>query len=218
MLVLDASGSIGETNFDSVRRFALQYVDSLSIGPRDNQVGVITFSTAAQLLFGLCTHSNSSSLQQAVRNIPYTSTLTNIPDALCQLIMAFSGNSSGARLVPSVFRVAILMTDGQSNRMNNPCNFSSVSEAARAVRAVSPPVLVFAFGVGSGFDPQDVIDIASGPEFVSEAQSFGQSELDCVQTVQEEKICNTSKPELSKLRAPYRINSYNSLQLEFGNI
>ncbi len=194
MLVLDASGSIGSANFDAVRRFALQYVDSLSIGPKDNQVGVITFSSSAQLLFGLDTHSDDkASLQQAVRNIVYTGGSTNIPDALCQLIMAFSGNNSGARFDSSVFRVAILMTDGQSNANTNQCNFQSVSEAAEAVHDVSPPVLVFAFGVGSGFDPQDVIDIASGPEFVSEAQSFGQSELDCVQTVQEEKICNTSK-------------------------
>ncbi len=194
MLVLDASGSIGLTNFDAVKRFALQYVDSLSIGSNDNQVGVITFSTIAQIQFGLDTHSDSASLQQAIRSISYTGGSTNIPDALCQLIKAFSSNTtSGARFNPSVFRVAILMTDGQSNENNNRCNFRSVSEAAEAVHDVSPPILVFAFGVGSNYNPQDVIDIASGPEFVSEAQSFGQTELDCIQTVQEEKICNTSR-------------------------
>ena len=193
LFILDVSGSIGSTNFDSVRNFAADFVSGLEIGPNDNQVGVITFSSSAQLVFGLDTYSSNSDLQQAIQNIAYTGGGTNIPAALCELLTTFNSNTSGVRIDISVFKVAILMTDGQSASSSNPCNFQSVSEAAMAIHAVFPPILVFAFGVGSSYNEQDVIDIASGPEFVSEALSFSSAQLECVQNIQENQICHTSK-------------------------
>ena len=153
MLVLDESGSIGQEDFDSVREFALRYVNSLTIGPNDNRVGVITFSNYARLIFGLGTYSNSATLAQAVSNIFYSGGSTNIPDALCQLHGVYFGNSSEAREDASVFRIAIVMTDGQSNQEDNTCGFQSIAEAAAAaIHALSPSVLVFGFGVGSEYD------------------------------------------------------------------
>ena len=193
VLILDVSGSIGAQNFEFVKSFSVQLVSGLEISPMDNQVGVITFSSTAQLVFGLDTYNDSASLEQALNNLVYTGGGTNIPSALCELITTLSGDSSGARFDSSVFRIAILMTDGQSSGGTNSCNFQSVSEAAMAVHAVSPPILVFAFGVGDSYNEQDVIDIASGPEFVDAASSFSGSQLECVQAIQEDKICNSSK-------------------------
>lgn len=193
MFILDTSGSIGRSNFDFVRNFVLQYANGLDIGPNANRIGVITFSSSARLLFGLDTYSDSSSLRQAIRNIYYTGGGTNIPDALCQLLTSYSSNTLGARSGNSLFRVAILMTDGQSNENRNSCNFASVSEAARALHAASPPIVVFAFGVGSSYNSQDLTAIASRPEYVNSAGSFGTSQLECVQAAQEDDICYSSK-------------------------
>ena len=193
MLVLDESGSVTAQNFESVRQFALTYVDSLTIGPNDNRVGVITFDSTAQLDFGLGTHTNSDTLSQAVRDITYSGGGTNIPAALCELHNVFSGTNSEAREDASVFRVAIVMTDGQSFESANTCGFQSVAEAAAAVHALSPSVLVFGFGVGSNFNQADVEVIATDPEFVTTAQSFFSSQLECVQSIQQDHICNTSK-------------------------
>ena len=143
MLVLDESGSVGATNFESVRQFALTYVDSLTIGPNDNRVGVITFDGSAQLDFGLGTHTNSATLSQAVRNITYSGGGTNIPAALCELHNVFSGNNSEAREDASVFRVAIVLTDGQSGSSINECGFQSVAEAAAAVLSFSAGVWIW---------------------------------------------------------------------------
>jgi Mg-chelatase subunit ChlD len=193
MFILDASGSIGSESFQSVRNFVLQYIGNLNIGPNDNQIGVITFSSAAQVVFRPDTYSDGASLRQAVRNIRYTDGATNIPDALCQLITLYSSNSSGARFDSNVFRVAILMTDGQSNENFNSCRFGTVAEAAAAVHAASPPIIVLAFGVGSRYDPRDVEGIASRPEYVTSALSFSTTQLDCVRARQENDICNRSK-------------------------
>ena len=176
-----------------MRNFVAEFVNRLEIGPDDNQVGVITFSSSAQLVFGLDMHSTNSDLREAIQNIFYTGGGTNIPDALCELLTTFNSSTSGVRFDTSVFKVAILMTDGQSGGGTNPCSFQSVSEAAIAVHTVSPPILVFAFGVGSSFSEQDLRDIASGPEFVFEASSFSSAQLECVRSIQEDQICHTSK-------------------------
>ncbi len=86
MFILDASGSIGRSNFNSVRNFVSRYVDGVDIGPDDTQVGVIRFSSSAQLLFDLDTYKDRNSLQWAIRSILYTTGGTNIPAALCQLV------------------------------------------------------------------------------------------------------------------------------------
>ncbi len=192
-MVLDESGSIGRGNFEVVRDFVLQYVRTLTIGPDDNQVGVITFASDPDLDFDLDDHSNRSSLEQAVNDIVYSGGGTDIPDALCELLMTFSSNTTGARLDGSVFRVAIFLTDGISGSGFNPCGFTNVPQAAAAVRDATPPILVFAVGVGSGFNQQDLIDIATGPEFVLEAASFAQADIECVQAAQEDSLCFSSK-------------------------
>lgn len=193
IFVLDESGSIGDLNFELVKGYVLQYLSSLKIGPNENQVGVITFSSNAILRFKLNANGNTLSLQRAIQGLRYRGGSTNIPAALCALSQAFSSNSSGARSDNTIFRVAILMTDGQSNKNSNPCGFTSVADAAAAIHNSSSPIITFAFGVGSSYSDQDLRVIASGDQYVGAASSFGGSQLSCVQTNQEDRICNKSK-------------------------
>ncbi len=188
VMVLEESGNVGEANFNRVREFVIQYVDSLQIGPNDNRVGVITFGTTAQEQFSLDTCSNATSLRNAVADLLYSQGGTNIPDALCQLLRVFS---TEGRTDPSVFRVAMVLTDGQSTVNTNNCGYSSVAEAAAALRAASPPINVFAIGVGSNVQRKDLVAIASQEQYIFSSADF--SQLLCIQSVQEEQICNTSK-------------------------
>ncbi len=187
VMVLDESGSVMADNFQLVRQFVIQYVDSLKIGPDDNRVGVITFAGSAQEQFSLDTYSNAISLENAVAAIPYNGGSTNIPDALCQLLRVFSAEG---RTDPSVFRVALVLTDGESFVTTNDCGYTTVAEAADALRTASPPINVFAIGVGTGFQREDLENIASQEQFIFSSADF--SQLSCVQSVQEEQICNTS--------------------------
>ncbi len=187
-MVLDESSSVMEDNFNRVEEFVIQYVDSLQIGPNDNRVGVITFDGSAQEQFSLDTHTNATFLRNAVAAIPYNGGGTNIPDALCQLLRAFS---TKGRMDSSVFRVAIVLTDGRSTVNSNDCGYSSVGVAADALRTASPPINVFAIGVGSNIRREDLVAIASQEQYIFSSADF--SQLSCVQSVQEEQICNTSK-------------------------
>ncbi len=188
-MVLDESGSVTEDNFELVRQFVLQYVDSLQIGPDDNRVGVITFHESAREQFSLDTHTNAASLRNAVAAIPYSrGRRTNIPDALCKLLRVFSADG---RTDPSVFRVALVLTDGESSVTTNDCGYTTVAEAAAALRTASPPINVFVIGVGSNVRREDLVAIASQEQYIFSPADF--SLMSCAQSVQEEQICNTSK-------------------------
>ena len=190
MIVLDESGSISSMDFQSAKQFVLQYISNLRIGPNDNRVGLITFSSYATLRFRLDTYNSASLLEQAVENVFQNRGFTNIPAALCELHNAFIRD---ARRDNTVFRVGIVMTDGKSNENQNPCGYQTVAEAAEAIRNTTEPILVFAFGVGTAYSRQDIRNIASGDEFVGEASSFSTAQLECVQRSQEDKICHRSE-------------------------
>ncbi len=110
-------------------------------------------------------------------------------DALCKHLRVFS---TEGRTDPSVFRVAMVLTDGQSTVYDNNCSYSSVAEAAADLRAASPPINVFAIGVGTRFRREDLVAIASQQQYIFNSVDF--SQLSCVQSAQEEQICSTSKP------------------------
>ncbi len=187
-MVLDESGSVMAHNFELVRQFVIQYVDSLQIGPDDNRVGVITFNESAREQFSLDTHTNAASLRNAVAALPYSQGSTNIPNALCQLLRVFSADG---RTDPSVFRVALVLTDGESTVTTNDCGYTTVAEAAAALRTASQPINVFVIGVGSNVRREDLEAIASQKQYIFSPADF--SLMLCVQSVQEEQICNTSK-------------------------
>ncbi len=190
VMVLDESGSVTEDNFELVRQFVIQYVDSLQIGPDENRVGVITFNESAWEQFSLDTHTNAASLRNAVAALPYSQGGgTNIPDALCQLLRVVT---SDARTDPSVFRVAIVVvTDGRNGTTTNDCGYTTVAEASAALKTASPPINVFAIGVGSNVQREDLEAIVSQEQYIFNPADF--SQLLCAQSVQEEQICNTSK-------------------------
>ena len=56
--MLDSSGSIGSRDFGEVRSFVYEFVNSIRIGPDDNQVGIISFSSTARVDFYLNSYTN----------------------------------------------------------------------------------------------------------------------------------------------------------------
>ena len=86
VFVLDSSGSIGATNFNSMRNFVTTVVNALNIGQNRSQVGVIVFSDVVRIQFHLNTYSNKASLLSAISSIPYIGSRTNTADALYTLI------------------------------------------------------------------------------------------------------------------------------------
>ena len=175
IFVLDSSGSIGTTDYQQVIEFTRVFADNLDIGPMANQVGVILFGSTAQVAFNLNTHSDKASLLDAINNLPYLNSFTNTVDGLCLLLEEGFTEQNGARLSSGdVFRLAIVMTDGQSNEITNQCNFTSVIEAAEAVHNFDPSILVFAIGVTNSVNNAELEAIATRNEFITYLVDFDQ--------------------------------------------
>ena len=175
IFVLDTSASIGPSDFQEVINFTLYFVGDLNIGPTDNQVGVILFSDVGETIFNLKTFSDNQSLFERIKRIDYRrykGINTNIADGLCLLLEGFK-EENGARLSEgNVFRLAVVMTDGQSNRVSKQCNYSSTEDVAEKVHNFSPPILVFAIGVTDRINDRELQAIATHKEHITYLANF----------------------------------------------
>ena len=168
--VLDASASIGRHNFERMKQFEHVYVQDLTIGPNDNQVGTIIFDNNAYTVFELNTHNTTQDVLDAIDKIPYRARFTNVNDALCRLMEGFRVENGARNPTRAVFRVAIVLTDGKANLYNSICNWTTIEAAAAAVHNLN--VLVYVIAVGQ-FNYSQLIKIASNvPESVTILDDF----------------------------------------------
>ena len=186
IFVLDASGSIGSSNFQTVRQFVLDFVQGLEIGPNDNQVGVIRFSSSnlVDVIFNLNTYSSKNDVLNAVSNIAYTGGSTNTHLALRLLLSQGFTTGGGARLSDgSVLRLAVVVTDGRST------SFTQTMSAARAVNSFVPSINVYTIGVTNNINRVELDAIASQPDFVFLLSSFNSTVLGNLQQQQSYQLC-----------------------------
>lgn len=197
--MLDSSGSIGASNFEDVKDFCYNFVNSLKIGPNDNQVGIISFESTANIEFYLNTYSTKASLLTAIQSIVYQDGGTNTADGLCKLIREGYTTQHGARLSSAgVLRLAIVITDGKSNDISSDCFFQSTVEAAEAVHRFEPSILVYAIGVTDNVDNQELGAIATSSEYISTISSFNPLLFREIQEQQTYDLCYKGTPKSYK--------------------
>jgi collagen type VI alpha len=188
--LLDGSGSISKDNFQSMRLFVKKFVDTLNIGPENNQVGMIVFGNEADVAFHLATYNNTNDVVDAIMKYPYPNdAFTNTADALCKLINGFSDENGARASSASVFRFAIVLTDGKSNQKSADCNNWNTTQAADAVHRLDPPVLVYVIGVTDSHNLEELETIASPPNPVSKLDSFSYWNLQVVGEEYVEELC-----------------------------
>ncbi len=184
IFVLDSSGSINEDNYNQVLGFVHNFVSQLAIGPDANQVGVIIFGNQEEIVFNLSTYSNKSNLLQAIDAVPYLSEYTNTGDALRTMGDVGFSSEAGARVNDNtIFRIAIVLTDGQANRGER------LESVTAHVHGIDPPILVYAIGVGTGYNITELKLIASEPGFIDLLQSFDDTLFQQSQEERTYEIC-----------------------------
>ena len=145
MLVLDGSGSISAPDFAVMREFVRDMTSSFNIGPRDANVGIIQFSTTAELYTGLS--DDPAVVSAAVDNMTQFGDSTNIAAAIELAQDQFITRRAG---IP---RVIVVLTDGRHNEAGNPVASADISRAAGTA--------VFGIAVGD-VDFSELVDIAGG--------------------------------------------------------
>ena len=120
----------------------------LDIGRDHTQVGTIFFNESATIPFNLNTYDNKQKLLSAINATKRNDIgSTNIQRALCSLKSAFDGKNGGRQPNSGVFRVAIIITDGNPHLHESPCKWESISEAADDVKNSLSPILIYVIGI-----------------------------------------------------------------------
>ncbi|GAB1606666.1 hypothetical protein Ahia01_000949200 [Argonauta hians] len=152
MFVLDTSSSVWVQDYRKQLKFVSKLADSFEIGPNDVQVGVITYSTRANLDISLNRYKSKKNLKNAILAIPYRSGTTNTANALVLL----RREMQKVMATRSGLFIAIIVTDGHSRIPEYT--------AKEAKRLHDLGVDVYAIGVGKKYSIEELRLLSSNPE------------------------------------------------------
>ena len=113
MIILDASTSVTEANFQKMRDFAKDLVDKADVDSGSVQFGALIYSTEVQIEFNLNDYRTGTDIKAAIDRIPYIYGSTNSADALMMMHTSMFTRRNGDR--PDADNIAFMITDGVSN-------------------------------------------------------------------------------------------------------
>ncbi|XP_035686817.1 mucin-like protein [Branchiostoma floridae] len=160
VFLLDGSGSITAPNFEITKSFVQNTTSDFQIGTAHTQVGVVQYEDNPYDEFPLNQYATLDELLTAIRNITYRGGGTQTGKAIDHVVDNSLTESHGAR--PGVPKVVIVVTDGQS--------WDSV--VAPAQRANHSGIIMVAIGVGSGYDINELMEIASSNDTLGTVTDF----------------------------------------------
>ncbi|XP_021374100.1 mucin-22-like [Mizuhopecten yessoensis] len=160
VFLLDASGSVGSSNFVLMKFFIKNITAKILLGPTAIQVSVVTFASVPRYEFWLNEHYGALTLNPAIDSIVYTNAGTYIASGLQYVRDYALVTANGARADSE--KVVILMTDGQS--------FDNSATIANTLRNDS--VLVACVGIGTGINTVQLNEIAYNSSYIFNATSF----------------------------------------------
>ena len=179
--VMDTSGSVGSSNFQLMKTFVYNIVDSFNVGSDSVRVGVMSYGSSNYYNFHLNTYSTKSSVLSAINNIPYRGGGTNTASALDGMRTVGFSTSNGARPTSQgIPRVGIVITDGKSS------SYSATLTAANNVHNAG--IIVFAIGI-AGANQNELNAIASQSSYVSFLSSFSLTLLNSLQYTISQESC-----------------------------
>ncbi|EGD81156.1 hypothetical protein PTSG_11196 [Salpingoeca rosetta] len=171
LFILDGSGSIGSSNFETMRQFTATVTSFFDVSPDTTRVALMVYSSSVTEIFDFSyvLSNTRDEIITTIRNTNYPGGGTRTGSALDYARTNMFLTSRGAR--PSsagVPRVAIVIIDGQSG--------DSVAQPAENLR--NENVNIFAIGI-SGADVNELNMIASPPitnnvKFIDTFQAFSQ--------------------------------------------
>ena len=118
-LLLDNSGSVGETNWQIVKSFAKKIaLNSINYGQNLDHLGVITFSSQAKIQIPLGQVYSQNELNEKIDAIPFDGQFTNLPDGIIKTLDMYQNPVYGAR-AGKVHVVALIIDEKTSDNWIN---------------------------------------------------------------------------------------------------
>ncbi|KAL5004049.1 hypothetical protein ScPMuIL_017505 [Solemya velum] len=183
--ILDSSSSIWEIDFGKQLEFVRNVVKIFDFDSDNTRIGILTYSDSYETRIPLYGNQHKHELLKKIKRIPYTSGLTNTADAI--RYVREEGFAHGVTR-PDVAHVVILLTDGVSREPDKTTHEARLTHQAG--------IFVFAIGIGTAIDKDELNRIASDPDYsyVFHVDSFGL--LDSIKNTLALKACKvTPKPQ-----------------------
>ncbi|KAJ8302514.1 hypothetical protein KUTeg_018910 [Tegillarca granosa] len=153
-VLVDASPSIGISNFRKIKNFIYNFTNNLVIGNGNVLLGVTTYSDIIRSNFSMNKYENKDILLEAISNITYANIgVTHTGAAINFTVHSSFTEKHGDRR--NVQNILIMFTDG----------ISSKTTSASALELVNSKIHSFVVGVGN-FSRSVLEEIASGSDKV----------------------------------------------------
>lgn len=151
--LVDSSWSMGEENFDHVRKFLYSLIQSLHhVGGDRFKFALVQYNNRPETEFQLNTYPTTQGVLAHVKAMPYRGGGTRTGLGLEFLTRTHLTTASGSRAVEGVAQVVVVLTDGRSQ--------DDASEPAQVLHLAG--VEVFAVGVQDAVD-SELREMASQP-------------------------------------------------------
>ncbi|XP_037733075.1 matrilin-4 [Chelonia mydas] len=114
VFVIDSSRSVRPFEFETMRRFLIDIIQNLEVGPNATRVGVIQYSSQVQNVFSLKTFFKRADMEKAINSIvPLAQgTMTGLAIQYA-MNLAFTIQEGARPLHKKIPRVAVIVTDGR---------------------------------------------------------------------------------------------------------
>jgi receptor-type tyrosine-protein phosphatase Q len=197
-IVLDASGSVGASNYRLQLNFTKNLLLRLNIGPNKTHAGIINYSNLAEVLTWLNTNYTLDQKLRQVEQATYYSSGTNTALALQRADTVFS-YSNGRRLSQEgVTPIIFVITDGKSNDQ------AATIQAANVLKQKG--IVLVSVGVGNGPNLAELNAICTPP---ASANYFAMSDYNAL----EQKLSQFTSKSCSE---PVSIPSNTTVTAEIG--
>uniref|UniRef100_A0A665TYS7 VWFA domain-containing protein n=1 Tax=Echeneis naucrates TaxID=173247 RepID=A0A665TYS7_ECHNA len=153
VLLIDGSKSVRPQNFELVKKFVNQVVDSLDISAHGTRVGLVQYSSRVRTEFPLNMYHSADEIKAAVMKVDYMEKGTMTGLALKHMLENSFSEAEGARPTSrNIPRIGLVFTDGRSQ--------DDITEYAK--KAKEAGITMYAVGVGKAVE-DELREIASEP-------------------------------------------------------
>ncbi|XP_071397716.1 matrilin-4 [Centroberyx affinis] len=153
VLLIDGSKSVRPQNFELVKKFVNQVVDSLDVSTHGTRVGLVQYSSRVRTEFPLNMYHTADEIKAAVMKVDYMEKGTMTGLALKHMVENSFSEADGARPPNrNIPRIGLVFTDGRSQ--------DDITEWAK--KAKEAGITMYAVGVGKAVE-DELREIASEP-------------------------------------------------------
>ncbi|XP_061583029.1 matrilin-4 isoform X4 [Cololabis saira] len=182
VLLIDGSKSVRPQNFELVKKFVNQVVDSLDVSVHGTRVGLVQYSSRVRTEFPLNMYHTAEEIKAAVMKVDYMEKGTMTGLALKQMLENSFSEAEGARPASrNIPRVGLVFTDGRSQ--------DDISEYAK--KAKEAGITMYAVGVGKAVE-DELREIASEP---MEKHFYYTTDFNAISTIAENLKLNVCPAE-----------------------